>query len=107
MLLALPGRTAQHDTTSVVTLFSLHRGLTPRCLVAAVTCRLCKRKQQMSLPARRQMGYAAGTGKKDEKRHVLLTEDVAEALKDVSEEAAGQGFGGIDVRRLGGKGIRV
>jgi hypothetical protein len=31
------------------------------------------------------MGYAAGTGKKDDKRHVLLTEDVAEALKDVSE----------------------
>jgi hypothetical protein len=29
------------------------------------------------------MGYAAGTGKKDDKRHVLLTEDVAEALKDV------------------------
>lgn len=35
------------------------------------------------------MGYAAGTGKKDDKRHVLLTEDVAEALKDVSMAVAG------------------
>jgi hypothetical protein len=56
--------------------------LTPRC--CAVVCRLCKRKQQISLPQRRQLGYAAGTGKRDDKRHVLLTEDVAEALKDVS-----------------------
>lgn len=37
----------------------------------------------MSLQARRQLGYTGGTGKKDDKRHVLLTEDVAEALKDV------------------------
>lgn len=44
---------------------------------------LCRRKQQMSLQARRQLGYTGGTGKKDDKRHVLLTEDVAEALKDV------------------------
>jgi len=48
-----------------------------------VCCRLCRRKQQMSLQARRQLGYTGGTGKKDDKRHVLLTEDVAEALKDV------------------------
>lgn len=52
-------------------------------IAVPTACRLCKRKQQLSLPARRQMGYAAGTGKKDDKRHVLLTEDVAEALKDV------------------------
>lgn len=38
----------------------------------------------MSLQARRQLGYTGGTGKRDDKRHVLLTEDVAEALKDVS-----------------------
>jgi hypothetical protein len=59
-------------------------------LLAAVlcwlVCRLCKRKQQISLPQRRQLGYAAGTGKRDDKRHVLLTEDVAEALKDVSTQ---------------------
>lgn len=50
-----------------------------------VCCRLCRRKQQMSLQARRQLGYTGGTGKKDDKRHVLLTEDVAEALKDVRD----------------------
>lgn len=55
-----------------------------RAACRAPSCRLCKRKQQMSLQARRQLGYTGGTGKRDDKRHVLLTEDVAEALKDVS-----------------------
>lgn len=50
-------------------------------------CRLCKRKQQLSLQQRRQLGLVGGVGKKDDKRHVLLTEDVAEALKDVSQAA--------------------
>lgn len=45
--------------------------------------RIAKRKQQMSLPMRRQLGYQA-PGKKEDKRTVLLTEDITEALTDVS-----------------------
>lgn len=37
----------------------------------------------MTLPARRQLGYATGS-KKDDKKTTLLAEDVAEALKEVS-----------------------
>eukprot|EP00775_Hariotina_reticulata_P012132 gene12132-12270_t len=43
---------------------------------------IAKRKQQMSLPMRRQLGYQA-PGKKEDKRTVLLTEDITEALTDV------------------------
>eukprot|EP00878_Enallax_costatus_P015825 GHUV01016583.1.p2 GENE.GHUV01016583.1~~GHUV01016583.1.p2 ORF type:complete len:105 (+),score=37.54 GHUV01016583.1:121-435(+) len=42
---------------------------------------IAKRRQQMSLPARRQLGYATGS-KKDDKKTTLLAEDVAEALKE-------------------------
>ncbi|KAF8055908.1 TAF10 [Scenedesmus sp. PABB004] len=47
---------------------------------------LAKRKQQMPLAARRQLGYA-GPGKKDDKRTVLLAEDVGGALKDAGLNA--------------------
>lgn len=51
-------------------------------------CRTAKRKAQMSLQMRRQLGYS-GTGKKDDKKVALLTEDVAEALKEVSQGGGG------------------
>lgn len=46
-----------------------------------VSRRSARRKQQMSLPLRRQLGHAP-MGKKDEKRSVLLTEDLLEALQE-------------------------
>jgi len=51
--------------------------------VVLTDCRIAKRKQQMSLPMRRQLGYQP-PGKKEDKRTVLLTEDITEALTDVS-----------------------
>lgn len=42
---------------------------------------IAKRRQQMTQPMRRQLGYATAS-KKDDKRTPLLAEDVAEALKE-------------------------
>jgi hypothetical protein len=53
----------------------------PLCTVA---CRIAKRKQALPAKDRRQLGYAVQTGKKDTGKTVLLTEDVAEALQEVS-----------------------
>jgi hypothetical protein len=49
-----------------------------------VACRIAKRKQALPAKDRRQLGYAVQTGKKDTGKTVLLTEDVAEALQEVS-----------------------
>eukprot|EP00878_Enallax_costatus_P005587 GHUV01005860.1.p2 GENE.GHUV01005860.1~~GHUV01005860.1.p2 ORF type:complete len:126 (+),score=45.39 GHUV01005860.1:121-498(+) len=49
--------------------------------IMADALQIAKRRQQMSLPARRQLGYATGS-KKDDKKTTLLAEDVAEALKE-------------------------
>jgi hypothetical protein len=58
----------------------------PFCL-PAVACRIAKRKQALPAKDRRQLGYAVPAGKKDAGRTVLLTEDVAEALQEVSGSA--------------------
>jgi hypothetical protein len=72
------------------------------CLSRLHARRLSRRRQQLPLQTRRQLGYAggAGAGKKvqqEDKRHVLLTEDVAVALQDVS--CAGVCCGGVLLSR--------
>ena len=64
--------------------------LAPILMQHELLCRIAKRRQQMSLPARRPLGYATA-GKKDDKRTTLLAEDVAEALKEVSVPAVSVG----------------
>lgn len=58
------------------------------CLLLSCCVRIAKRRQQMSLPARRQLGYSTGS-KKDDKKTTLLAEDVADALKEVSSNTLG------------------
>lgn len=78
MLLGLPLHLVGHRVCRV-----LHPAL-PSLPRTPCSHRLSRRRQTLNLQARRNLGYVGGTGKRDDKRHVLLTEDVAEAIRDVS-----------------------